>query len=71
MWQLSEAIDGMGEACRALGLRSSAATSASTTSRRGRDIDPTPVVGMLGARRRAAIAGRRAWRSTRGIGSSC
>ena len=49
MWQLSEAIDGMAEALPGpRHARSSAATSASTTRAAARDIDPTPVVGVLG-----------------------
>ena len=38
----------MSDACRALDIPVSAATSASTTSRGGADIDPTPVVGVVG-----------------------
>jgi phosphoribosylformylglycinamidine synthase len=48
MWQLSEAIDGMGEACRALGLPVVGGNVSLYNESRGRDIDPTPVVGTLG-----------------------
>ena len=48
MWQLSEAIDGMGEACRALGIPVVGGNVSLYNESRGRDIDPTPVVGMLG-----------------------
>ena len=48
MWQLSEAIDGMAEACRALGLPVVGGNVSLYNESRGRDIDPTPVVGVLG-----------------------
>jgi phosphoribosylformylglycinamidine (FGAM) synthase-like enzyme len=48
MWQLSEAIDGMGEACRALGIPVIGGNVSLYNESRGRDIDPTPVVGVLG-----------------------
>ena len=48
MWQLSEAIDGMAEACRALGLPVIGGNVSLYNESRGRDIDPTPVVGVLG-----------------------
>ena len=48
MWQLSESIDGMGEACRALGIPVIGGNVSLYNESRGRDIDPTPVVGMLG-----------------------
>jgi len=48
MWQLSEAIDGMADACRALGLPVVGGNVSLYNESRGRDIDPTPVVGVLG-----------------------
>jgi phosphoribosylformylglycinamidine synthase len=48
MWELSEAIDGMAEACRALGLPVVGGNVSLYNETRGRDIDPTPVVGVLG-----------------------
>ena len=48
MWQLSEAVDGMAEACRALGVPVIGGNVSLYNESRGRDIDPTPVVGMLG-----------------------
>ena len=48
MWQLSEAIDGMAEACRALHLPVVGGNVSLYNESRGRDIDPTPVVGVLG-----------------------
>jgi phosphoribosylformylglycinamidine synthase len=48
MWQLSEAIDGMAEACRAFGVPVVGGNVSLYNESRGRDIDPTPVVGMLG-----------------------
>jgi len=48
MWQLSEAIDGMAEACRALSMPVIGGNVSLYNESRGRDIDPTPVVGTLG-----------------------
>jgi phosphoribosylformylglycinamidine synthase len=48
MWQLSEAIDGMTEACLALSLPVIGGNVSLYNESRGRDIDPTPVVGTLG-----------------------
>jgi phosphoribosylformylglycinamidine synthase len=48
MWELSEAIDGMAEACRALSLPVVGGNVSLYNESRGRDIDPTPVVGVLG-----------------------
>jgi phosphoribosylformylglycinamidine synthase subunit PurL len=48
MWQLSEAIDGMAEACRALSIPVIGGNVSLYNESRGRDIDPTPVVGTLG-----------------------
>jgi phosphoribosylformylglycinamidine synthase len=48
MWQLSEAIDGMAEAARALDVPVVGGNVSLYNESRGRDIDPTPVVGMVG-----------------------
>ncbi len=48
MWQLSEAVDGMAEACRALGLPVVGGNVSLYNESRGADIDPTPVVATLG-----------------------
>jgi phosphoribosylformylglycinamidine synthase len=48
MWQLSEAIDGMAEACTALGIPVVGGNVSLYNESNGTDIDPTPVVGMLG-----------------------
>ena len=48
MWQLSEAIDGMAEACRALDIPVIGGNVSLYNESRGCDIDPTPVVGVLG-----------------------
>ena len=48
MWQLSEAIDGMAEACLALGVPVVGGNVSLYNESRGRDIDPTPVVGVVG-----------------------
>jgi phosphoribosylformylglycinamidine synthase subunit PurL len=48
MWQLSEAIDGMAEACRAFGIPVVGGNVSLYNESRGRDIDPTPVVGLVG-----------------------
>ncbi|MHB8219825.1 MAG: phosphoribosylformylglycinamidine synthase subunit PurL [Acidimicrobiales bacterium] len=48
MWQLSESIDGMAEACRALGLPVIGGNVSLYNESGGRDIDPTVVLGVLG-----------------------
>jgi phosphoribosylformylglycinamidine synthase II len=48
MWQLSESIDGMAEACRALQLPVVGGNVSLYNESGGSDIDPTPVVGLLG-----------------------
>ena len=60
MWQLSEAIDGMAEACLALDLPVVGGNVSLYNESGGRDIDPTPVVGRGRADRRprAPAAGR-------------
>ena len=48
MWQLSEAVDGMAEACLAFGLPVIGGNVSLYNESRGVDIDPSPVVGLLG-----------------------
>ena len=48
MWQLSECIDGMAEACRALSLPVVGGNVSFYNESGGTDIDPTPVLGLLG-----------------------
>ena len=48
MWQLSEAVDGMAAACRALSLPVVGGNVSLYNESRGRDIDPTPVVAAVG-----------------------
>ncbi len=48
MWQLSETVDGIGEACRALGLPVVGGNVSLYNESNGWDIDPTPVIGVLG-----------------------
>jgi phosphoribosylformylglycinamidine synthase len=48
MWQLSEAIDGMTEACNAFELPVIGGNVSLYNETAGVDIDPTPVIGMLG-----------------------
>jgi phosphoribosylformylglycinamidine synthase len=48
MWQLSESIDGMAEACRALDLPVIGGNVSLYNESAGADIDPTPVLGVLG-----------------------
>jgi phosphoribosylformylglycinamidine synthase len=48
MWQFSEAIDGMSDACRALDLPVVGGNVSFYNESRGRNIDPTPVVGVVG-----------------------
>jgi phosphoribosylformylglycinamidine synthase len=48
MWQLSEAVDGMAEACVALGLPVIGGNASLYNESNGVDIDPTVVIGVLG-----------------------
>jgi len=48
MWQLSEAIDGMAEACRVLDVPVVGGNVSLYNESRGANIDPTPVVGVVG-----------------------
>jgi len=48
MWQLSEAIDGMSEACLALGVPVVGGNVSLYNASASGDIEPTPVVGLLG-----------------------
>ncbi len=48
MWQLSESIDGLAEGCRALGLPVVGGNVSLYNESAGADIDPTPVLGVLG-----------------------
>ena len=61
MWQLSESIDGMAEACRALDIPVIGGNVSLYNESAGIDIDPTPVVAVLGLvptlERRPAMVG--------------
>ena len=48
MWQLSEAIDGMAAACRAFDVPVVGGNVSLYNESAGLDIDPTPVIGMVG-----------------------
>ena len=48
MWQFSETIDGMGEACRALKTPVVGGNVSFYNESRGANIDPTPVIGTIG-----------------------
>ena len=48
MWQLSEAVDGLGDTCRELGIPVVGGNVSLYNESRGRDIDPTPIIAVLG-----------------------
>jgi phosphoribosylformylglycinamidine synthase len=48
MWQFSEVVDGMSEACAALGIPVVGGNVSFYNESRGNDIDPTPVAGVIG-----------------------
>jgi phosphoribosylformylglycinamidine (FGAM) synthase-like enzyme len=56
MWQLSEAIDGIAEACSALAVPVVGGNVSLYNETNGRDIDPTPVVAVVGTVERLAPA---------------
>ena len=48
MWQLSESVDGLSEACAAFGIPVVGGNVSLYNESRGRDIDPTPIIAVLG-----------------------
>ncbi|MFZ4516933.1 MAG: phosphoribosylformylglycinamidine synthase subunit PurL [Microthrixaceae bacterium] len=48
MWQLSESVDGLSDALRAFGVPCIGGNVSLYNESRGRDIDPTPIIGVLG-----------------------
>lgn len=48
MWEFSEAVDGLTEACEALGVPIVGGNVSFYNETSGRDIDPTPIVGVVG-----------------------
>ncbi len=48
MWQLSQAVDGMAEACSAMSVPVVGGNVSLYNESNGNNIDPTPIVGMLG-----------------------
>jgi phosphoribosylformylglycinamidine synthase len=48
MWQFSEAVDGIAEACRALAIPITGGNVSFYNDTLGKSIDPTPVLGILG-----------------------
>jgi phosphoribosylformylglycinamidine synthase len=72
MWQLSESIDGMGDACRTFGIPVVGGNVSLYNESRGKDIDPTPVLGLLGlvdrgrllliGERSSHLGGSRVWK---------
>ncbi len=48
MWQFSEAIDGISEACRALSIPITGGNVSFYNDTLGKSIDPTPILGVLG-----------------------
>jgi phosphoribosylformylglycinamidine synthase len=56
MWQFAEAVQGMGEACRALGTPVTGGNVSFYNETSGQAIHPTPIVGMVGLLEDAARA---------------
>jgi phosphoribosylformylglycinamidine synthase len=48
MWQFAEVTEGLSEACEALGIPVIGGNVSFYNESRGRDIDPTPIVGVVG-----------------------
>ena len=70
MWQFSEAIDGIAEACRALSIPITGGNVSFYNDTLGKSIDPTPILGVLGVLEDAAHALTMAFRNE-GDASSC
>jgi phosphoribosylformylglycinamidine synthase len=63
MWQFSEAVDGMAEACRALSIPITGGNVSFYNDTLGKSIDPTPIVGVLGILEKADAALTMAFRN--------
>jgi phosphoribosylformylglycinamidine synthase subunit PurL len=63
MWQFSEAIDGIAEACRALAIPITGGNVSFYNDTLGKSIDPTPVLGVLGLLEDASRVLRMAFRA--------
>src|SRR6202040_37991 len=63
MWQFSEAVDGMSEACRALSIPITGGNVSFYNDKLGKSIDPTPIVGVLGVIENAAATLTMAFRN--------
>ena len=63
MWQFSEAVDGMAEACRALAIPITGGNVSFYNDTLGKSIDPTPIVGVLGVLEKADAALTMAFRN--------
>ena len=63
MWQFSEAVDGMTEACRALSIPITGGNVSFYNDTLGKSIDPTPIVGVLGVLENADAALTMAFRN--------
>ena len=61
MWQFAEAVAGLGEACRALGIPITGGNVSLYNETDGRAILPTPVIGVVGVIEDAAHAIRRSF----------
>jgi phosphoribosylformylglycinamidine synthase II len=63
MWQFSEAVDGMAEACRVLSIPITGGNVSFYNDTLGKSIDPTPIVGVLGVIEDAATTLTMAFRN--------
>jgi phosphoribosylformylglycinamidine synthase II len=64
MWQFGEAVRGIGEACRALGVPITGGNVSLYNETDGRAIYPTPVLGVVGLLEDASLTVTRTFRST-------
>ncbi len=63
MWQFVEAVDGIGEACRALGIPITGGNVSLYNETDGRAVYPTPVIGVVGLLERAERCVRRGFQA--------
>ena len=68
MWQLGEAVRGIGDACRALDIPITGGNVSLYNETEGRAIFPTPVLGVVGVLEDASKTATRVFKQCRRVG---